>query len=108
MPATANRLLLRLIQPAEVLEHHAPLLGGETGELVPRGVADFRTGAGRSGVERGRNVDAVTCGGAARALLLIIRPVARGASARLEQLSVEALPPLDRPALQPVPPQLPG
>src|SRR2546426_6566366 len=64
MPATANRLLLRLIQPAEVLEHHAPLLGRETGELVPRGVADFRTGAGRSGVECGRNVDAVSCGGA--------------------------------------------
>src|SRR2546426_693890 len=92
MPATANRLLLRLIQPAEVLEHHAPLLGRETGELVPRGVADFRTGAGRSGEERGRNVDAVICGGAARAALLGIPPVAGGGAARLRRPSGRAPP----------------
>src|SRR2546425_7813073 len=101
MPASASRLLLRLIQPAEVLEHHAPLLGRETGELVPRGVADFRTGAGRSGEERSRNVDAVTRGGAAGALLLVIRLVAGEAAAGIEQLAVEALLPLDRPAIEP-------
>src|SRR2546425_2524219 len=108
MPASASRLLLRLIQPAEVLEHHAPLLGRETCELVPRGVADFRTGAGRSGEERGRNVDAVTCGGAARALLLVIRLVAGEAAAGIEQLAVEALLPPDRPAIEPSRPQLSG
>src|SRR5437870_2642963 len=86
MPASASRLLLRLIQPAEVLEHHAPLLGRETGQLVPRGVADFRTGAGRSGGERGRNVDAVTRSGAAGALLLVIRLVAGETTAGIEQL----------------------
>src|SRR2546425_4132896 len=105
MPASASRLLLRLIQPAEVLEHHAPLLGRETGELVPRGVADFRTGAGRSGEERGRNVDAVICGGAARALPLVIPLVARGAAARLEQLAGEGLLPPHPPAGQPAPPR---
>src|SRR2546427_13048499 len=98
MPATANRLLLRLIQPAEVLEHHAPLLGRETGELVPRGVADFRTGAGRSGEERGRNVDAVICGGAARARLLVLPVRARGGVGRLWRAAGGGLPPLAWPA----------
>src|SRR6266566_3259802 len=100
MPASASRLPLRLIQPAEVLEHHAPLLGRETSELVPRGVADFRTGAGRRD-ERGWKVDAVTRGGAAGALLLVIRLVAGEAAAGIEQLAVEALLPLDRPAIEP-------
>src|SRR5712664_3465780 len=101
MPASATQLLLRLIQPAEVLEHHAPLLGRETGELVPRGVADFRTGAGRPGEERGRNVDAVARGGAAGALLLLIRLLAGEAAAGIEQLAVETLLPLDRAAIEP-------
>src|SRR6266851_1096859 len=94
-------LMLRFIQPAEVLEHHAPLLGRETGELVPRGVADFRTGAGRPGEQRGRNVDAVTRGGAAGALLLLIRLLAGEAAAGIEQLAVETLLPLDRAAIEP-------
>src|SRR2546425_6325516 len=101
MPASATQLLLRLIQPAEVLEHHAPLLGRETGELVPRRVADFRTCAGRTGEERGRNVDAVTRGGAAGTLLLFIGLVAGEAAAGIEQLAVEALLPRDCSGVEP-------
>src|SRR3989442_2361807 len=91
MPASATQLLLRLIQPAEVLEHHAPLLGRETGELVPCRVADFRTCAGRTGEECCRNVDTVTRGGAAGTLLLFIGLVAREAAAGIEPPSAEAL-----------------
>src|SRR2546423_14462249 len=58
-------LMLRLIQPAEVFEHHAPLLGRETGQLVPRRIADFGACAGRPGEQRGGDVDAV--GGGRRA-----------------------------------------
>src|SRR5881628_761578 len=94
--ATGNQLLLRFIQPAEVLEHHAPLLGGETGELVPRRVADFRPCAGRPRKERGGNVDAVTGRGATGALFLFIRLLAGQAAAGVEQLAIEALLPLDR------------
>src|SRR5882762_2888729 len=91
MAATAADLLLRLIQAAEVLEHHAPLLGRETGELVPRRIADFWPRAGRPGEERSRNMDTVTDRGAAGTVLLLIRLVTGEAAARVEQLAVEAL-----------------
>src|SRR5438876_6463927 len=101
MAATAAPLLLRLIQAAEVLEHHAPLLGRETGELVPRGIADLWPCARRPREERGRNVDAVTARGAAGAFLLLIRLVAREAAACVEQLAVEALQSRDRSGVEP-------
>src|SRR3989441_6175678 len=94
-------LMLRFIQPAEVLEHHAPLLGRETGELVPRRIADFRACAGRPREEPGRNVDAVTRRGATGALFLFIRLVAGQAAAGVEQFAIEALLALDRAAVEP-------
>src|ERR1051325_1779178 len=53
MRSPAATLMLRFIQPAEILEHHAALLGRETGQLVPGGIADFRSRAGRTGAQRG-------------------------------------------------------
>src|SRR3954454_7187292 len=97
---TSASLMLLLIQPAEVLEHHAPLLGRETGELVPRRVADFRSGARRPGKERAGNVHAVAHGGAAGAILLFIRFVAGKAAAGVEQFAIEAFLPLDRAAVE--------
>src|SRR5438874_12538816 len=93
--------MLLLIQPAEVLEHHAPLLGRKTGELIPRRVADFRPCASRPREERPRNVDAVTRRGATGAILLFVRLVAGEAAAGIEQLAIEALLPLDRAAVEP-------
>src|SRR5438874_13227108 len=93
--------MLLLIQPAEVLEHHAPLLGRKTGELIPRRVADFRPCASRPREERPRNVDAVTRRGATGAVLLFVRLVAGQAAAGIEQLAIEALLPLDRAAVEP-------
>src|SRR6266566_1023115 len=101
MAATAAPLLLRLIQAAEVLEHHAPLLGRETGKLVPRRIADLWPCARRPREERGRNVDAVTARGAAGAFLLLIRLVTREAAACVEQLAVEALLSCDRSGVEP-------
>src|SRR5712664_2543975 len=100
--------MLRLIQPAEVLEHHAPLLGRETGELVPRRVADFRPCAGRPRKERGGNVDAVTGRRATGALLLFIRLLAGQAAAGVEQLAIQALLSLDRPTVEASGLQLPS
>src|SRR5437667_7689786 len=94
-------LRLRFIQPAEVLEHQAPLLGSEAGELVPRRVADFRPGAGRPGPKRARDVDAVAQRRAARALLLFVGFVAGEGAARVEELAIESLLPLDRAGVQP-------
>src|SRR5256885_13071243 len=89
-------LMLRLIQPAEVFEHHAPLLGRETGQLVPRRIADFGACAGRAGQQRGGDVAAVGGGRrAARALLLFVWLFAREAAAGIEQLAVQALLTLD-------------
>src|SRR5881397_1647576 len=101
MASPSATLMLRFIQPAEVLEHHAPLLGRETGELVPRRVADFRPCAGRSREERGGNVDTVTGRGATGALLLFIRLLAGQAAAGVEQLAIEAPLPLDRATVEP-------
>src|SRR2546430_14034454 len=52
-------LLLRGIEPAEVIEHQATLFRRESLQLVPRGVAEPRTRAGRSALECGGDVDAV-------------------------------------------------
>src|SRR5205085_2751011 len=88
--------------PAEVFEHHAPLLGRETGQLVPRRIADFRACAGRAGEQRGGYVEAVGGGRrAARALLLFVGLFAREASAGIEQLAVQALLTLDDARLEP-------
>src|ERR1051325_11816664 len=96
MRSPAATLMLRFIQPAEILEHHAALLGRETGQLVPGGIADFRSRAGRAGAQRGRNVDAVADRGATRAILVLVRLVAGEAATRVQQLPVQGILPLDR------------
>src|SRR5258706_5690039 len=101
-------LMLLLIEPAEVLEHHAPLLGRETGQLVPGGVADFRTRAGRAREEHAGNVDTVTRRRTTGTLLLLIGLLSRQTAARVEQLAIKALLPLDRAAVEPPRFQLPG
>src|SRR5262245_14946878 len=93
-------LRLRLIQAAEVLEHHAALLGCQSGQLFPRRIAHFRARARGSRTQRGGNVDAVAEGGLADALLLIVGLLALKAPARIEQLAVQTLLPLNRAAIQ--------
>src|SRR5258706_69862 len=92
-------LMLLLIESAEILEHHAPLLGRETGQLVPRGVADFRTRAGRAREERAWNVDTIARRRTTGTLLLLVRLLSRQTAARVKQLAIEALLPLDRAAV---------
>src|SRR5260221_10429720 len=100
--------MLRVIEPAEVLEHHATLLGRESTQLVPRRVAEFRTAAGRTREERGRDVNAVGTGcGPAGALLLLVRLVARQAATGVEQFAIEALLPIDGSGVPPAPLQPP-
>src|ERR1044072_1179291 len=106
MRSPAATLMLRFIQPAEILEHHAALLGRETGQLVPGGIADFRSRAGRAGAQRGRNVDAVADRGATRAILVLVRLVAGEAATRGQQLPVQGILPLDRPPVAPRRPRL--
>src|ERR1041384_5935976 len=96
MRSPAATLMLRFIQPAEILEHHAALLGRETGQLVPGGIADFRSRAGRAGAQRGRNVDAVADRGATRAILVLVRLVAGEAATRVQQLPAQVTPPPGR------------
>src|SRR5256885_8586007 len=101
---TANRattLLLRGIEPAEVIEHQATLFRRESLQLVPRGVAEPRTGSRRSGLERGGDVDAVARRRPALTLLVLVRLVVRKRAARVEQPVVQALLPLDRPLVEP-------
>src|SRR5256885_14064469 len=90
-------LLLRGIEPAEVIEHQATLFRRESLQLVPRGVAEPRTGAGRSGLERGGNVDAVARRRPALTLLVPVRLVGREGAARVGQPGVPALPAPGRP-----------
>src|SRR6267378_4351744 len=101
-------LMLLLIQPAKIFEHHAPLLGRETGQLVPRGVADFRTRADRAREERAWNVDTVARRRTTGTLLLLVRLLSRQTAARVEQLAIEALLPFDRAAVEPPRFQLTG
>src|SRR5258705_10416283 len=100
--------MLRVIEPAEVLEHHAALLGRESAQLVPRRVAEFGTAAGRAWEERGRDVDAIGAGcGAAGALLLLDGLIAREGATGVEQLAIQPLLPLDGSGVQPAPLELP-
>src|SRR6266511_3343337 len=94
-------LMLRFIQPAEVLEHHAPLLGRETAQLVPRRVADFWAGAGRAGQEGGGRMDAVANRCVADAVFLLVRLVAGQAAAGIEQLAIQPLLPFDGSGVEP-------
>src|SRR5256885_8411281 len=78
-------LLLRGIEPAEVIEHQATLFRRESLQLVPRGVAEPRTRAGRSALECGGNGDAVAPPPPALALLVLVRLVVREGAAGVEQ-----------------------
>src|SRR2546421_2602602 len=94
-------LLRRGIEPAEVIEHQATLFRRESLQLVPRGVAEPRTGAGRSGLERGGNVHAVARRRPALTLLVLVRLVVREGAAGVEQPVVQTLLTLDRPLVEP-------
>src|SRR5438093_1616473 len=102
MLVTIAQLRLLLIQPTEVLENRAPLLGRESRQLVPRRVPDFRTRTGRAGQQCRGNVDAVGSGGrTARPLFLLVRLLALGTAAGVEQLAIQPLLALDRAAVEP-------
>src|SRR5256885_16649454 len=90
-------LLLRGIEPAEVIEHQATLFRRESLQLVPRGVAEPRTRAGRSALECGGNVDAVAPRPPALAPPVLVRLVGREGAARVEQTVGQTLLTLDRP-----------
>src|SRR5436190_1022473 len=100
---TSASLMLRrgLIQPAEVLENQAPLLGGETAELVPGRVADLWTRARGARLQDAGNVHAVTDGGAAGAVLLFVGLLTGEGATGVEQFSVQAFLALDGPGVQP-------
>src|SRR2546421_4814175 len=93
-------LLLRGIEPAEVIEHQATLFRRESLQLIPRGVAKPRTCPCRSGLERGGNVDAVARRGPALTLLVLVRLVVGEGAAGVEQPVVQALLTLDRPLVE--------
>src|SRR6266513_2785389 len=88
-------LLLRRIQSPKLLEHQAPLFGGEALQLLPRGVAEPRARARRAGLEDVGNVNAVPARGAADALLGLVGLVVRERAAGVEQSAVQALLALD-------------
>src|SRR5258706_13894989 len=99
--------MLRVIEPAEVLEHHAALLGRESAQLVPRRVAEFGTAAGRAWEERGRDVDAIGAGcGAAGALLLLVGPMAREGATGLGELAIQPPVPVRGSGVPPARPQV--
>src|SRR3977135_3857734 len=97
-------LLRRRIQSPEILEHEPPLLGGETLELLPRGIAEPRARACRTRLEQLGDVYAVPGRGAADPLLVLVRFIVREGAARVEQPAVQALLPLRRPPPPPTPP----
>src|SRR5690242_18835460 len=94
-PASATRLRLRRIEPAEIIEHQAPLLGRQPLQLLPGRIAQPRCGAGRSGPQDLRHVHAVPGGGAADALLLLVGLIVREGAAGIEQPVVQTLLALD-------------
>src|SRR6267378_3721727 len=89
------QLRVRRIEPAEILEHQATLLGGETLELFPRGVAEPRARTRRPGLQDVGDMHAVPDRGAAHALLGLIGLVVRKRTAGVEQAAVQALLALD-------------
>src|SRR6267378_3286958 len=93
-------LMLLLIQPAKIFEHHAPLLGRETGQLAPRGVADFRTLADAPREERAWKVDTVARRRTTGTFLLLVRRLSRQTAARVEHLAIKAFLTFDRAAVE--------
>src|SRR5712691_4262605 len=89
------QLRVRRIEPAEILEYQATLLGGETLELFPRGVTEPRARARRPGLQDVGDVQAVPGRGAADALLGLVGLVVRECAAGVEQAAVQALLALD-------------
>src|SRR6266481_1663529 len=88
-------LLLRRIQSPEILEHETALLGGETLQLLPRGITKPRARARRPGFQDVGDVHAVARRGAADALLGLVGLVVRERAAGVEQPAVQALLALD-------------
>src|SRR6267143_1545695 len=89
-------LLLRRIQSPEILEHETALFGGETLQLLPRGVTEPRARPSRPGFQDVGGVHAVARRGAADALLGLVGLVIRERAAGVEQPAVQALLALDR------------
>src|SRR6266705_2093440 len=106
-PPRTALMLWRIDQP-EVLEHEAALLGSESGQLFPGGIAELRTGARGPGGEHARQMDAVADGRAAHPLFLIVRLGAREGAARVEQPPVQPALALDRLAVEPAGLELAG
>src|SRR2546423_2699461 len=96
----AMRLLLWRIEPAEVVQHQAPLFRGESLQLIPPGVAQPRARACRSGLQRRGDVNAVARRRPAHALLAFVRLVVREGAAGVEQPVVQALLALDGPLVE--------
>src|SRR2546423_12824260 len=94
------RLLLWRIEPAEVVQHQAPLFRGESLQLTPPGAAQPRARACRSGLQRRGDVNAVARRRPAHALLAFVRLVVREGAAGVEQPVVQALLALDRPLVE--------
>src|SRR5437667_10886501 len=100
-------MLWRIDQP-EVLEHEAALLGSESGQLFPGGLAGLRTGARGPGGEHARQMDAVADRRAAHPLFLLVRLGARERAARVEQPPGQPALALDRLAVEPAGLELAG
>src|SRR5438445_156386 len=95
-PRTANATRRGRIQPPEILEHEASLLGGEPGQLFPCRIAQPGTCARRTGFEQRREVHAVARGGATGALFAFVGLAPGESPARVEQPAVQPLLALDR------------
>src|SRR5438132_420489 len=95
MSSPTVQLPVRRIQPPEILEHQATLVGGETLELFPRGVAEPRARARRAWLEDLGTVYAVPGRGAADTLLGLVGLVVRQRAAGVEQRAVQSLLALD-------------
>src|SRR5882762_2805636 len=95
LPADSGRPERGRIEPPEILEYQATLLGGETLKLFPRGVSDPRARTRRTRLEDVGDVHAVPGRGAADALLGLVGLVVRERAAGVEQSAVQALLALD-------------
>src|ERR1043166_3360723 len=90
-----TQLRPRGIEPAEVFEDQAPLLGGQALQLFPRRVAEPRPRPRRAGLQHLGDVDAVARGGATDPLLILVGLVVRQGTTGVEQPVVQPLLPLD-------------